>query len=175
MWYDTMKVDEHGTRPLNCIIEFALNKSPTLKLTETKGNKYFEFNPPLKKVNLPTKIIFVTPELKGSWARIPAFKVIEKEWKESYNSFIGKEFKDYPGVYYFEFGLNVKAISVEYINCFHGGAEHHIYGEVELFGVKFTNESKQPLVFKITNGKYVYVKGIGKSITKEGKIIEYGK
>jgi hypothetical protein len=172
---DRFKTDQHGTMPMNCIIEFAFESPPTLNLREAKANKYLEFNAPLGKARLPTKIVFVTPESKAAWARVPAFKVIEKEWKEPYNLFVGKQFKDYPGDYYFEFGLDASATAVKYIGWFHDGAEHHIYGEVRLFGLKFSNESKDALVFKITNGKYLYVSGTGKAITQEGRTIEFGK
>lgn len=168
------------TRAGDLAIDFALKNGPKLSLQDGSRN-IFKFDQPMPKTSPSAKVVFTTSIVGGMTARIPRFKPIlsAARMDAARGQIIPvKEFTDYPGAYQFEFGAKSAGfgnITVVYLNCFQEGTEHYIFGSVELFGVKFKNEAKEPLVFKISNGKYVYVKGQGSAAMDSGKIVEFGR
>jgi hypothetical protein len=177
----TIKVDEHGTTYQDGTIEFAFDNCPPMKFIDDKRKRYFKINHPMPKVKVPTKVVFMTPQLKSAKVQIPSFTAVPKDNRKGEHgaeitSYVVETFSGYPGKYHFEFELH-KIISswIENLTGLYDGSEHHIYGEIELFGIKFKNDSAKPLIFKITDGNYIYVSGIGTAKTEEGVLIKFGK
>jgi len=179
--YTEWDMDRKITKMDCAAIDFLLKSPPKMSYVTDKNVKYFKFDSPMPKAKTRAKIVFVTPEAKycqNCQVSIPKFKPIIKGSKGSATSLNVKEFKDYTGNYEFTLDLNMPSLGnivVAGIDCFNEGSEHHIFGKIELFGVKFNNDSNEPLIFKISNGKYTYIKGKGTAITVEGSTIEFGK
>ncbi len=161
-----------------CIHTYELisNTPPIIK--PAKSQYQFDFDSDIPRGGQDVKIVFSTPQTKNGDAGIPMFTpVLGKHDKEG-TLFSASKFTDYGDKYAFEIRLALQGfgnISVVDLNCFSEGAEHHIYGDVRLFGAKFSNKSKEPLVFKISGGKYIWVSGNGTVTTKDGSVINVGK
>jgi hypothetical protein len=170
----TARIDPKG----DITIEFGFDNPPKVTFVREQTEEYFMFNTPMPNGNTAGKVIFVTPTVKGATAKIPQFTPTLDNYREATSYLIGRKFLDYEGDFDFRVGLvlrtDIGLLMVD-SNLFYNGAEHYIFGEVELFGVKFTNNSKEPLVFKIDGDKYVYIEGNGVATTKDGAKIEFSK
>jgi hypothetical protein len=184
----TVDFDMEGKRTNFSKIEIAFKNPPQVVFTiDNKGGQYFIFKTTMPETKSSAKVVFVTPKAEGAQALIPEFKPIKQESKDSTQKFVVNEFRNYGKDYNFMFTLiegetqdlgflgKFVMVDVVDINCFNDGSEHHIYGDVELFGIKFKNVEKEPLVFKINNGKYIYIKGKGTAKTEKGKVIKFSQ
>ena len=162
-------------------IDFYFTKPSVIRPSKAKNQ--FDFDSVLPKGGSGVKIVFTASDIKYADARIPmftpllAFTSMEK-LDNIGTEFSGAKFADYGGKYAFKIKLSRYengGISIIDLNCFRDGAEHYIYGDVKLFGAKFSNKSKEPLIFKISGGKYAYISGNGIVTTKDGASITVGK
>lgn len=159
-------------------IDFAFEKHPKMTLVEDASQMYFKFDMSMPKGNSAATVIFATPDVKGATIKIPRFASTSTDSEDpKVTCFSGIQFHDYDGTYDFKIcmatqGLNLLVVDM---NVFYDGSEHHIYGQIELFGVQFTSSANEPLVFKIDGDKYIYVKGNGTATTSEGAQVEFGK
>lgn len=168
-------------------VAFAMDKSPQMHFIEDTDDKHFEFAEPMPSGDSKLSVIFVSSETPGAHAEIPDFTPMTTEEvvpvqlddRDSTISYLRvNQFEAYEGDYEFQIGLGglgMSGFSAFDTNVFYDGAEHHIYGEVELFGVEFKNDSQDPLVFKISGDKYVYASGSGTATTEDGKSISFGE
>jgi hypothetical protein len=160
-------------------VDFAVRNPPGMTFVDESGGGYFEFDKAPPRGSSSAVVIFTTPEAGNGHARIPRFTPMEMDTDESATSYFAAErFHDYDGTYDFWIGLVLQGfgnIMVVDSNIFLDGSEHFIYGEVELFGVEFKNDSGEPLIFEIVDGKYVHVKGSGTATTKDGSVIQFSE
>lgn len=168
-------------------IDFLVKNPPILSLVEKGETRYFKFDKAMPVGDSTASVIFITPEVGGAQAEIPLFvpintdevfpvKLKNEDLAISYLRVSG--FNDYEGSYDFRFGLAGMGLGFGFsgfdTNIFYDGSEHQFYGQVELFGVKFNNDSQEPLVFKISSDKYEYISGVGTATTKDSKVISFG-
>jgi hypothetical protein len=177
--YGDMRWDANGTitQMGDAALDFAFENAPVLKLVASTKTQSLEFPAPMPKGIGTVKIAFTNASAGGASARIPRFKP-EMKGSGTNQYFVVHTFQDFPGRWDFEFSLGRSGVGsyfMEYLNCFQDGAEHHIYGQVELFGTKFNNTSTVPLVFRIEGKTYKYVSGVGTATTKDGMTTDFKK
>jgi hypothetical protein len=157
-WEANGKLTEVG----DLAVQFLMNNPPAMTFVE-EGEEFFKFEKSMPRGNSAAVVILTTPELEGAQAMIPRFTpTLIDSSGSTISDMVAERFADYDGNYQFRISFTPQhgfSISSFDTNIFYDGSEHHIYGEVELFGVKFKNDSEEPLVFQISDGKYVYVKG----------------
>ncbi|MFH1069446.1 MAG: hypothetical protein V1794_07460 [Candidatus Glassbacteria bacterium] len=166
----------------NLLIDFALRNAPKVQFVREGGDKgYFKFNAPMPKGASAAKIVFVTTEgCTDCEARVPEFKAVWQGYKGSRNDFVFGSFKDYSGPYEFRFAMEFSGtlmngrLNLLNLDWFNDGAEHHLVGDLKLFGVQFKSAPNEELVFKIDGDKYSFVRGAGTAITPQGETIQFG-
>jgi hypothetical protein len=179
--YDKVSWDADGKIMIDgdIAIDFAVRNPPRMAFVDESGEKYFEFDAPLPMGSSAAIVIFTTPEAENGHGRIPRFTPIPADANDSATSYFAAErFHDHDGTYHFRVGLTLQGFGNIFAvdsDVFYDGSEHHIYGKVELFGVRFKNDFEEPLVFRISGGKYVYVKGNGTATTEDGSVIQFGE
>ena len=157
-------------------VDFLFEPPPIIK--PAKLPNQFDFDSNIPKGGKGVKIVFAASEIKDGEARIPMFTPISGKHDKEGTLFNASKFTDYGDKYAFNIRLALRGfgnISVVDLNCFSEGAEHHIYGDVQLFGAKLSNKSKEPLIFRISGGKYVWISGSGTVTTKDGSTINIEK
>ena len=160
-------------------IHFLMDNPPTMTFVDEDGEKLFTFEESIPLGDSEVVVILTTSEFEYAQAMIPRFTPIPIDSGDSTLSYmVAERFADYDGDYQFRFGFTLQSnlTMPEFdINIFYEGSQHHIYGEIELFGVRFKNDSREPLVFEINSGKYVYIEGIGTATTRDGSVIHFGE
>ena len=179
--YDRISWDADGKITIDgdIALDFAVWNPPRMAFVDASGEKCFEFDTPLPRGSSAAIVIFTTPEAENGHGRIPRFTPIPADANDSTTSYFAAErFHDYDGTCSLRIGLTLQGFGNIFAvdsDVFYDGSEHHIYGEVELFGVRFKNDSDKPLVFRISDGKYIYVKGDGTATTEDGSVIQFGE
>lgn len=160
-------------------VDFAMRNPSKIQFMDDSAGGHFMFDNPPPGGSSSAVVIFTTSEARNGHAMIPRFTPMEMDISETATSkFTAERFHDYDGTYDFMIDLAMQGVGnimVVDTNVFNNGSEHHIYGEVQLFGVEFKNDSGEPLVFKIVDGEYVYIKGSGTATTVDGAVIQFGE
>jgi hypothetical protein len=179
--YDQISSDQNGKITINGDLEldFAFQHSPKMIWVGGPGQSYFKFDKPMPKGSSSSTVIFATSDVRGAMVKIPRFAISRTNSENPKITCVSSnQFHDYEGWYDFKICMTVQGfenIRVVDMNVFSDGSEHHIYGKVEMFGVRFTNNFEEPLVFRIDRDKYVYIQGKGRAKTEDGVKVLFGQ
>lgn len=158
-------------------IELHFDKPPTATSAETEGVVTFKLDCQTENRGTHAVVIFATPGMEGADFQIPRCAPIAEGSNNIGTMLKITKFNDYPGNYDFHItikpGYNFSA-GIGDFDIFDSGATHHLFGKVKVFGVKFDNPNKDPLVMKVEGDHYVYVSGSGTATMPDGKQVKLG-
>ncbi|MBL8163819.1 MAG: hypothetical protein JNJ61_17665 [Anaerolineae bacterium] len=162
----------------NIEIDMGFETPPQLTLMSEAGEDHLIFDTLLPSSDTVARVIFESTEVNGAQFHIPSFTVTSVGFENETSYFTVDGFADYSGDdHTFEFGVGKfpRGVFITDMNIFTDGAEHYIYGEIELFGATIRNTSTgEPIVFKISDGEYIHLEGEGTMTTNQGDVVTFG-